>query len=258
MGHAWCHDIARDAAVRAAEDGRTEPLPTLGECIDGMFPKSVSASSAQEQENKGDGMATDGLRTERVSLSLKRMGELISERDAAIRERQKLEDRLSRVLKSSDSMWSQILVVGADRDALRARVAELEAAAKLAPDANADGQANHAAQAASGGGEHFADASKMVEQPRGWLTEEERNALETVRIHISNADGLDEATERECKWVSDVCYRLLARSSPPEVVLPAPPFARSNIAYRDWMMCLKAVKESLAAAGVAVKEVGRE
>jgi len=31
--HAWCHDVARDAAVRAAEDSRDRPLPTLGECI---------------------------------------------------------------------------------------------------------------------------------------------------------------------------------------------------------------------------------
>jgi len=48
---------------------------------------------------------------------------------------------------------------------------------------------------------------------------------------------------------------LLARSSPPEVVLPEPPFHPKNIAYEDWNMCLSAVKESLAASGVAVKEV---
>jgi hypothetical protein len=29
----WCHDIARDEAIRAAEDGRSGPLPTLDECI---------------------------------------------------------------------------------------------------------------------------------------------------------------------------------------------------------------------------------
>jgi hypothetical protein len=53
MTHAWCSDVTRDAAVRAAEDGRDRPLPTLGECIDGMFPKSGSASSGVEHENKG-------------------------------------------------------------------------------------------------------------------------------------------------------------------------------------------------------------
>jgi len=120
MTHAWCHDIARDERIRAAEDGRDRPLPTLGEAIvlafgfdkasaqracdevnswpddmqahcrfvlgdlleqgvEGlqalveawrygkglmearyreMIPKSVSATSAVEQENKGDDMAT--------------------------------------------------------------------------------------------------------------------------------------------------------------------------------------------------------
>jgi hypothetical protein len=120
MTHAWCSDPSRDAAVRAAEDGRDRPLPTLGEaivlafgfdkasaqracdevnswpedvrkdcrCVLGdlleqgvgrlqalveawrygnglmaarypeMIPKSGSATSALEQENKGDGMAT--------------------------------------------------------------------------------------------------------------------------------------------------------------------------------------------------------
>jgi hypothetical protein len=113
----WCHDIPRDEAVRAAEDSRDRPLPTLAEAIaapvactacggfgmdhrckescdecDGhgraMIPKSVSASSAVDHENKGDGMsgstwfpaseqpapappeATDGLRTERVTLEV--------------------------------------------------------------------------------------------------------------------------------------------------------------------------------------------
>jgi hypothetical protein len=65
MEHAWCRDVARDAAVRAAEDGRDRPLPTLKECIAGMFPKSGSASSPVDQENKGDGM-----RTERVTLEV--------------------------------------------------------------------------------------------------------------------------------------------------------------------------------------------
>jgi len=130
--HAWCHDIARDAAVRAAEDNRQGPLPTLGEAIvlafgfdkasaqracdevnswpedvqkdcrfvlgnlleqgvercqalvqgwrygnglmmaryPEMLPKSGSPTSAPEQENKGDGMATNGLRTERVVLEI--------------------------------------------------------------------------------------------------------------------------------------------------------------------------------------------
>jgi len=33
MTHAWCSDPSRDESVRAAEDGRTGPLPTLAEAI---------------------------------------------------------------------------------------------------------------------------------------------------------------------------------------------------------------------------------
>ena len=101
--HSWCRDIPRDEAVRAAEDNRSGPLPTLEECIerqkhaamtagvkegfvkaDGewkrltddelrqilMIPKSVSASSAVEHENKGDDMAANGLQTAEMTLEV--------------------------------------------------------------------------------------------------------------------------------------------------------------------------------------------
>jgi hypothetical protein len=198
-----------------------------------------------------------------------------------------------------------------EADTLQARVAELEAAAKLAQEANDDGGSNHAAQAASGGGvirdmtdilrsntadadEKHAALSTLVEavcpgwaltqaasggggpvawmlewtdhadlygsktqaeraaagdvvpqplyrappQPRGWLTEDEREIIAEI------ADD-DEYTEEGQK----IAKGLLARSSPPEVVLP-----EMVIAYDD----MDALKEALAAAGVTVKEVGRE
>jgi len=83
----WCHDIARDEAVRAAEDGRTRPLPTLEQWI-AMLPKSDSATYQVDHENKGvrmtksDRQAADyraeaserealaGMRTERVTLEV--------------------------------------------------------------------------------------------------------------------------------------------------------------------------------------------
>jgi hypothetical protein len=52
--HAWCHDPDRDEAVRAAEDGRTGPLPTLEEAIAVFSPSE------------------EGLRTERVTLEIVR------------------------------------------------------------------------------------------------------------------------------------------------------------------------------------------
>ena len=85
--HSWCKSPSRDEAVRAAEDGRSGPLPTLEEAI-GMLPKSASASPSVEPENKGERMtkkdrqaadyraeasereAPTGLRTERITLEI--------------------------------------------------------------------------------------------------------------------------------------------------------------------------------------------
>jgi hypothetical protein len=255
MGHAWCRDVARDAAVRAAEDGRDRPLPTLKECIAGMFPKSGSASSPVDQENKGDGM-----RTERVTLEVTHDGKhgpvstwpfecgshgesvrvvsdeereaalpdvsdqdgdrvaidwpglakvLQAERDAALRERDAHKEeyyklRAARITQAltADRFASAVQ----EADTLKARVAALEAA--------------------SGGGE----------QPRGWLTEDEREIIAGI------ADD-DEYTEEG----QNIAKGLLARSSPPEVDLPI------SLSPIDEEL----IRAALAAAGVAVKEVGK-
>ena len=66
MSHPWCCDIPRDEAVRAAEDGRTGPLPTLDEAISraGQFmpPENPKEQKCTERES--------GLRTERVTLEI--------------------------------------------------------------------------------------------------------------------------------------------------------------------------------------------
>jgi hypothetical protein len=275
MTHAWCHDIARDAAVRATEDGRDRPLPTLEEAIaapfactscggfgmdhrckesceecDGegrvMLPKSGSATSGVEHENKGDGM-----RTERITL------EVTHDLDA------RLSDWIVEVVDESLGLMESVRVVHEP---------------KLAPRANDDGGSNHAAQAASGGGEgepvafgvrmksgtfkgflfpSREQANKCAElitdevvalfdsppQPRGWLTEEEREIIAGI------ADD-DEYTEEG----QNIAKGLLARSSPPEVVLPN---VFDHIGLRP--VYLKSdVIAAIAAAGGAVKEVGRE
>jgi BMFP domain-containing protein YqiC len=115
--HAWCHDIDRDAAVRAAEDGRQGPLPTLEEAIVRPFTEAPERSVPVSKTGEGQ----SGVREQRVSLSLKRMGELISERDAAIREL--LAEKVWR-----DNLAMQRNEIRDERDALKARVAELEAA----------------------------------------------------------------------------------------------------------------------------------
>ena len=45
----WCRDLSRDEAVRAAEDGRKGPLPTLEECIERVFFPFVAAGRAAKK-----------------------------------------------------------------------------------------------------------------------------------------------------------------------------------------------------------------
>jgi hypothetical protein len=81
--HAWCRDPSRDERVRAAEDGRDGPLPTLGECIAGVTD-SMSGNARGEKMEQGNfaepaersvelsktGDGQSGLRTERVALEV--------------------------------------------------------------------------------------------------------------------------------------------------------------------------------------------
>ena len=177
MDHAWCHDITRDAAVRAAEDGRTGPLPTLGEAIAAVTETMSKAARGEEMEHGNfaeaaqrsspmseTGEGQSGMRTERITW------EVTHDLDA------RLSDWIVEVIDESLGLMESVRVVDepssdadaevlrralatseirrlkaeAERDALRSRFAEEP---KLAPDANAGGESNHAAQAASGGGD---------------------------------------------------------------------------------------------------------
>jgi len=188
--HTWCHDVARDAAVRAAEDGRTGPLPTLEQAIARPFADAAERSVPVNKTREGQ----RGMRTERVSLEERitlefsfhhrsnfrpkewaatflpgavcqgisvrvvedavgsvddrayadRMGcdeerdfanRILTERDAAIRERDN--ERLVRIgtetdrdfaRREKDAAIRHIIELRTERDKLKARVAELEAA----------------------------------------------------------------------------------------------------------------------------------
>jgi hypothetical protein len=77
MTHAWCHDIERDAAVRAAEDNRTEPLPTLGKAIAAPFACTACGGFGMDHRCKEScdecewtPQTSDGMRTERITLEV--------------------------------------------------------------------------------------------------------------------------------------------------------------------------------------------
>ena len=322
--HPWCFDPSRDEAVRAAEDGRSGPLPTLAECIerqkhtamtagvkegfvkaDGewkrltddelrqllVIPKSVSASSAVEPENKGDSMATNGLRTERVEIDLppspepsvarvtlefsgrlraapsqwpwdlilsgacvvrSEPGESVRvvdevhfddlanmslERDAAIRERDQGKEFWMGELRSRT----------AERDAARARVAELESAPAASGAAgnspavpvSSDPVAYFVKWAEKDWGvqdqtfrtleraqDYIKDEKSEDENPqivplfaapqpaRGWLTAEERKAVQWLAEFAAKQFGLPWPCGIGASFPV-VAHRLLAPSSPP-------------------------------------------
>jgi len=114
--------------------------------------------------------------------------------------------------------------------AILARVADLEAAAKLAPDANVGAESNQP-------------------PPRGWLTEEEREAVRlSALINLRLHDGKTAAALKA----------ILARDSPPKVRLPECPIIRDGNASQcrgsGLDMAVDAVRAALAAAGVEVEE----
>ena len=337
MEHAWCSDAGRDAAVRAAEDGRAGPLPTLEEAISRAGKIGAEDPRADAKCTERDNSTVSGLRTERVTLEITGapgwrvsvtgrdvesvrvveeahfddLAQVVMERDAAIRERDTLRARVAELEAAANTpdpetcgwAWAEACAM-LDRggDPRKANVpamwdrcrTELGSTAKFAEEANAGAGSNHAAPPASGGAEgepaqwavlyptgrlgssfdtkdqadSLARNQSLYEltvvplyrsppPPRGWLTEKERACLEKMRdelkrllLSMSLKTVIGQNTERDFIAIESI----LARSTPPEVVLPKPPFARSNVAYSDWMMCLNAVNDSLAAAGVKVKE----
>jgi hypothetical protein len=240
------------------------------------------------------------------------LNRLTEERDAAIRERDELRvkrdelqtgcNRLNAQLAKKDAPYKTALdaaikgmeraqrerddaineyhSVSAERDKLQARFPELEAAAKLAPDANDDGGSNHAAQAASGGGEgepaqwavmyptgrlgSSFDTKEHAEslarnqglyeltvvplyrqppQPRGWLSEEERKWIEYMKGNCV------------LPYAGMACMEaILARSSPPEVVLPVEDIVWNEEGRRVRKLDPIKVREALTSEGVLFKE----
>jgi hypothetical protein len=235
MEHAWCRDPSRDAAVRAAEDGRTGPLPTLGECIERQKQTARPCGGTDPAPSRGErGAADTCMRTERVTLEITHKSptsaaEFLPRRlwwDRYGESVRVVDTHAEEVAQSvawegaRDAYRGRILRLTDERDKLRVRVAALEAA--------------------SGGGE----------QPRGWLTEEEREALQWAA---------DAAYDKQHP-AEDTLRNILARSTPPEVVKPGrwrdDLYDGDQIVVGDqrdaeWLA-------ALAAAGVAVKEVGRE
>ena len=122
----WCRDLHRDEAVRASEDNRPGPLPTLEEAIAGVTQR-------RPVDAGGGGNVTGGLRTERVVLSLARMGELIEERDAAIRERDRIRENAKAEHNIAKAALDERDAAIREREELRSQVQILDEGQPTAP-----------------------------------------------------------------------------------------------------------------------------
>jgi hypothetical protein len=92
---------------------------------------------------------------------------------------------------------------------------------------------------------------RELPQPRGWLSEDQRGSL------LYAIDGLREAGSARNDAHANTLEALLARSSPPEVVLPENPYHPSGL-REGFEHAIRIVRNELVNAGVPVKEVGRE
>jgi hypothetical protein len=150
MEHAWCRDAARDAAVRAAEDNRTQPLPTLAEAIARPFSDAAERSSTVSETGEGQSR----MRRERVTLEVKHFSTLHADQLGwgVFAQPVRVVDTHAEAVAESvawegarDAYRGRILRLTEEREELKARVAELEARTSTA------GEALCAAPAASGG-----------------------------------------------------------------------------------------------------------
>jgi hypothetical protein len=310
MEHAWCRDPSRDERVRAAEDGRTGPLPTLEECIERQKQTARPCGGTDPAPSRGErGAADTGMRTERITLEVThnaalsarewrmwrtifdpRYGESVrvvsdeereaalpdvsdqdgdrvaidwqgltkvlqAERDAANRERDAARKSWLRSEESGTRLLAERNAALDAADALRKRVAELEAASGggegevdawgVVRDGNVQSVTHRsfrkeADRVAEKWGGTVVPLYRAPPQPRGWLTGEERDLIAWI------VDG-DAYTEK----AQSIAKGLLARSTPLEVVKPNEKhYHHITCSSRDadWIA-------ALAAAGVAVKEV---
>ena len=266
-----CKDIPRDEAVRASEDGRSGPLPTLEEAIAGV--------TARRPPEPGGGGNVTGLRTERVEIDLPPspepsearvtlefsgrlrappsqwpwdlilsgacvvtsepgdffrvveethfddLAQVAMQRDAALRERESLREQLESVACRAATAEN--------------RVAELESEAKLAPTANVDGGSNHAAPAAP-----VAAVLAEIAAAFGCDPDDDADLVEAAKLLVRERDDAV-ANAASCAAGTEVVL-------PPEKIVWDEQGRKVNIFDSD------KVRAALAAAGVTVKEVGRE
>jgi hypothetical protein len=246
-------EVTHNAALSAREwrMWRTIFDPRYGESVRVVSDEEREAALPDVSDQDGDRVAIDWQGLTKV---------LQAERDAANRERDVARKSWLRSEESGTRLLAERNAALDAADGLRKRVAELEAASgggEREPDAWGvvrDGNVESVTHR-----RFRADADRVAEQwgetvvplyrspppPRGWLTGEERRFVHWW-AHEDRAP-----TDEELDAFKIAAKALLSRSSPPEVVKPVHRGA-PEIRERDSLWI-----RALAAAGVAVKEVGK-
>ena len=245
--HPWCRDIPRDEAVRASEDGRSGPLPTLEECIERQTARPCGGADPAPLGGEPGG-AANGLRTERVTLEvthhcrfplkewlLEMVEEVTSDPGESVRVVDESAPAANGAARTEPDAW------GVRRnglvDCVTHRLFRSMAERSVEQFGGTVIPLYAAPQAAS-----------------GWLTAEEREALTWWCGSVQPVD-IGQLND----WCAAI-RNLLARSSPPKVELPECPYDGYTMLTAEyvWCNCVAVFTAALAAAGVTVKEVGRE
>ena len=227
----WCHDIPRDEAVRASEDGRSGPLPTLEECIERVTER-------RPVDAGGGGNVTRGLRTERVEIDLPPSPEPSVARVTL---------EFSGRLRAAPSQWPWDLILSGacvvrsepgdffrvveESDRLEVRVSVLQAAVESARN----------------------ERDAAIRERDTLRAERITQALTADRF----AAAVAEADTLRARVAELEAAPAASGAAGTGVVLPECPFTPESTFTMGWWEAIGKVKKALAAAGVTVKEVGK-
>ena len=200
--HPWCRDIPRDEAVRASEDGRSGPLPTLEECIERQTARPCGGADPAPSAGEAGG-AVNGLRTERVTLEVTHhcrapltewLLEIVAEFTSDPGESVRVVDEAAPA--ASDAAGTEPDAWGVRRNGL------VDCVAHRSSRKSAEGSAEQ-------WGGIVVPLYAAPQAAKGWLTPEERGSIQ-LAANIAKA-SLSYSLAQELE-------NILGRSTPPEVV----------------------------------------
>ncbi len=292
-------DTGANTEVSRAGQFVPPQAPQPRKCTErGNFAAAAKCSAALSETGEGQSVMRTGrvsLSLQRMGELIEERDAAIRERDAAIRERDEHKeeyyklrgeritqaiaaDRFASAVQEADTLRARVADLEEQLESVADRAAAAETALESAPAASgaagtepvawgirrSDGTWWESCRATrdamlsvtTGGGDANNVVSPLYAAPQpapGWLMAEERGSIWYA------IEGLREASSSRNDGHARTFESLLARSSPPEVVLPECPYDGYTMLTAEyvWCECVAVFTAALAAAGVPVKEVGK-